>query len=130
MGDAIKLPKRKPRPVLERDVLQPIREALGRLDGVVVWRNNTGLLRDRRGIPVAFGLAIGSSDLVGIVRLNGTGIGRFFALEIKRPGEEPTDPQLDYLALVRKMGGFATWVDNVHAAVAAVCRAREQGENQ
>lgn len=125
MGDLLKLPKRKPRPMLERDVQREIREALGRLDGVVVWRNNTGMLKDSRGISVRYGLAIGSSDLIGIVYLPQLGIGRFFALEIKRPGEEPSDEQYAFLHLIRKIGGFSTWVDNVDAAVSAVGRARD-----
>ena len=32
----------------------------------MVWRNNTGVLKDKTGRPIKFGLCKGSSDIVGI----------------------------------------------------------------
>lgn len=34
--------------------------------GCLIWRNNTGVLKDKSGRPIKFGLCVGSSDLVGI----------------------------------------------------------------
>lgn len=68
-----------------------------------VWRNNTGVLKDARGIPVRFGLAVGSADLVGIVAPSG----RFLAVEVKMPNGRLTPEQEAWLATVRRFGGIA-----------------------
>jgi hypothetical protein len=51
--------------------------------------------------------------------------GRLLALEVKRPGEYPTEDQRRWLAFVRSMGGFACVVRSVGEAIAAVQRARD-----
>lgn len=48
----------------------------------------------------------GVSDLIGVLR-----DGRFFALEVKRPGEKPSANQAAFLALVREAGGAAGVVE-------------------
>lgn len=48
----------------------------------------------------------GVSDLIGLLR-----DGRFFALEVKRPDEEPSASQAAFLALVREAGGAAGVVE-------------------
>jgi hypothetical protein len=69
----------------EQDISNAIKHAVGSLPYVRLWRNNTGVLRDDRGIPVVFGLMPGSADLVGVVQP----YGRFLSLEVKRPGFKP-----------------------------------------
>lgn len=78
-----------------------------------VWRNNTGVLKDSRGVPVRFGLAVGSADLVGIVGP----YGRFLAIECKAPDGRLTPEQTAWLQTVRDFGGIAEVarsVDDAH----------------
>lgn len=69
--------------------------------GAIVWRNNTGVLPDKRGIPVRFGLCKGSADLIGIY------LGKFLAIEVKTSKEKLKPEQVDYLNVVRNNGGIA-----------------------
>jgi hypothetical protein len=84
--------------------------------GVYLWRNNSGVLRDDRGVPVRFGLGndssrinavLKSSDLIGIAP-----DGRFVAIECKAPGwrgarNDRERAQAAFLALVSSQGGYA-----------------------
>lgn len=90
--------------------------------GVFLWRNNTGVLPDRRGIPVRFGLAndspninkvLKSSDLIGIAPG-----GRFVAIEVKHPGwrgvrTEREVAQQAFINLVIETGGRAGFVSDI-----------------
>lgn len=58
--------------------------------------------------------ASGFADLIGCLR------GRFFAIEVKRPGEEPTALQLQELDNIRKAGGAAVWADTLEQVQAFV----------
>lgn len=127
------LPPRRPRTVKESDILRKIREELGKIPHVIVWRNNTGMLEDRNGTKVRFGLCEGSADLVGMVTMRLAGevgcpaglvVGRFIAIEVKQPGKKPTAVQLKFIDIVRSFGGAACWVDNVADALAFVERVR------
>ncbi len=73
----------KPKP--EQDLQNEGRLCIGSLPFVRLYRNNTGVLKDAGGIPVSFGLAIGSADTIGIVAPHG----RFLSIEWKRPGWKP-----------------------------------------
>lgn len=95
--------------------------------GDVLWRNNSGVLRDERGVPVRFGLcnesatvnaSCKSSDLIGIRRVTitpdmvGQVVGVFYAVECKRAGWRYTGAprevaQLRFIEVVRAMGGVA-----------------------
>lgn len=86
--------------------------------GIRLWRNNVGVLRDERGVPVRYGLcneskainqSIKSSDLIGI-----RPDGRFIAREIKAPGWKfqatPRElAQLKFILLVLSLGGDAAF---------------------
>ena len=94
-----------------------------------LWRNNVGVLKDERGVPVRFGLCndssklnklIKSGDLIGIrqrvVRPEdvGTIIGQFMSREVKEPGwvysgsgREPA--QLRWVETVNALGGDAAF---------------------
>lgn len=105
---------------LESAIQIRIRLALGRVPGLVMWRNNVGVARHYDGKKVhtvRYGLAGGSSDLIGILN------GRFIALEIKRPGEKPTVEQARFLECVRINGGFASVVTSEAEALSAIDRA-------
>lgn len=57
------------------------------------------------------GYTAGLPDLIGCLR------GRFFAIEVKRPGEQPTALQARELSNIRQAYGFALWVDTYDAVV-------------
>ncbi len=127
-----RIPDRPARPTLERDVQSDVRKALATA-GVLHWRNNTGVLRDERGIPVRYGLAEGSADLIAVVptqlrciHCHGQlpPIGRFVAIECKRPGESATTEQSHWLGLVEREHGTVTVAWSVPIAMAAVETAR------
>lgn len=110
----------------ESDVQARIRLAASQA-GDVLWRNNSGVLPDARGVPVRFGLCnesakvndkCKSSDLVGIKRvlvtreLVGHTFGIFYAREVKRAGWRYTGTprevaQLRFIEAVVAMGGDA-----------------------
>ncbi len=96
-------------------------------------RNNSGMLRNDRGQPVRFGLGntsaavnrvIKSSDLIGIRRelvtpeMVGTYIGRFWAVEGKKPGwthpvTERDRVQAAFGRKVESLGGRFQFVSDV-----------------
>ena len=94
--------------------------ALAGVDGVRVWRNNTGVGAAQGGFSVRYGLGVGSADLVGLIAPSG----RFFALEVKGPKGKCSPDQVAWLAFVRSMGGYAAVVRSVPEALAAVEEAR------
>jgi hypothetical protein len=134
-------PPKKPREKTETDITAEIRSALGRIEGVCVWRNNSGKLEDRHGRWVTFGLGIGSADLVGLVRVPhaigqpGGLLGRFFALEIKSKarhvasGAALSADQERWKVHVQSLGGFVAVVWSAEEAVAAVERCRQGRES-
>ena len=83
---------------------------------MLVWRNNVGVDVTR---GVRYGLAVGSADLIGV----GPG-GRFFGLEVKRPGQKPEPHQLGWATCVRTMGGVVEVVSSAEQALEVVQRMR------
>ena len=95
--------------------------------GIKLWRNNVGVLRDSRGVPVRYGLAndsqrlnsaVKSGDLIGwrpvVVSMDmvGTRIAQFVSRECKRSGWKWSgDPheqaQMKWLQAVVSDGGDA-----------------------
>lgn len=111
------------RTALERDVQNEIREALGMEPGLVLIRNSVGVAREfdtktHQTRTIRYGLGVGSADLVGCLD------GRFFALEIKRPGEQATDDQVRWANMMRNAGAFVATVRSAGEARAALERAR------
>ena len=82
--------------------------------GCFVLRTNAGVYYDNQGNRVTIGFP-GLSDLVGC-----TAEGRFFALEIKMPGEKPRPNQLAFLDAMRKNGAIAGWCTSVEGALQIV----------
>ena len=70
--------------------------------GARLWRNNVGLFFTSYGAPTKCGLCTGSSDLIGITR-----DGRFLAVEVKTARGAASRYQLEFIAMVRGMGGVA-----------------------
>lgn len=86
----------------EQDIQRLIMLALSEA-GCLIWRNNTGVLKNADGIPIRFGLAVGSSDLIGIAPG-----GRFLAVEkSKRQQAKQHLSNCDLWKAVRARGGIA-----------------------
>ena len=58
---------------------------------------------------------IGLADIIGQMR-----DGRTLAIEVKKPGEKPTDEQLDFLDMVQRNGGISGWCDSVEGAMEVI----------
>lgn len=81
--------------------------------GCMVWRNNTGVLPDKTGRPIRFGLCVGSSDIIGICA-----DGRFLAVECKSKTGRATEKQLTFIRNVIRMGGRAGVARSADEAIA------------
>lgn len=95
--------------------------------GARLWRNNSGACQDKNGREVRYGLGniskrvcdkMKSSDLIGIEPILigpehvGQIIGRFVAVEVKKPGWKPTGKgrelaQANFIRIVNGLGGRA-----------------------
>jgi hypothetical protein len=97
---------------------------------VRLWRNNVGVLVDRTGRPVAYGLGSkggkvlpGTSDKIGLrsVVVTPEMVGRrlavFAAVEEKDLGRA-TPAQLQFIARIQELGGLAGVAHNVAEAQA------------
>ena len=85
--------------------------------GCLVWRQNTGVLPDRNGRLLRFGLCVGSSDIVGICE-----DGKFLAIEVKTALGQPTDAQLNFIRAVQRQGGRAGIARSAAEAVEIACK--------
>jgi len=106
--------------------------AAGQL-GYWMMRNNSGVLNDKHGTPVRFGLGnesaklnkeIKSSDYIGIApmvitrEMVGSTVGVFLATEIKKegwrliPSDDRGHAQQRFITEVRQRGGMATFASN------------------
>ena len=109
----------------EHEIQQRIRLACGR-GPVRLWRNNSGALVDQQGRLVRFGLAKGSSDLIGLRALEitpdlvGQRIAQFVAMEIKTSRGVVSSEQRAFLQLVEQLGGLAAICRSVEAAEQAL----------
>ena len=75
--------------------------------GIPAWRQNTGAFAAEHNGKrrfMRFGPK-GQSDIVGI--LPGRGDGKFLAIEVKRPGGQPTPEQQAFLDRITEAGGIA-----------------------
>jgi hypothetical protein len=116
-------PDRSPRrgATPEGRLLRTILEALRQEPDVLVWRNTTGVTH-HESRRVTYGLALGSSDLIGLLGPHG----RFVALEVKTPDGRVTEHQARFLARVRHHGGIAAVVRSVDDARATIAPARKE----
>jgi hypothetical protein len=95
----------------EQAIQQQIRLACGR-GPVRLWRNNTGCLQDKTGRTVRFGLAPGSSDLIGLRQVTigpehvGKTLAVFSAIEVKAERGRASPEQLQFLHVVQNLGGL------------------------
>lgn len=95
----------------ESELVQRVRLAVSQL-GVKIWRNNVGVLRDRNGKFVRYGLCVGSSDLIGV-----SSTGKFVAIECKMPKGVVKPEQQNFIDQVKKAGGIAGIVRSEQEAI-------------
>jgi hypothetical protein len=88
-------------------------------------RNNCGSYKSPTGTFVRYGVGNpGGSDLIGLRTITitpqmvGQRIGQFVALEVKRPGQRPTEQQEQFMAMVHDRGGLAGVATSVEQAQA------------
>jgi hypothetical protein len=105
---------------LEAEILRQCLDYLALQPDFFTWRNNTGAFR----IPNALGGKtrfvraglVGSSDILGVMAPRG----RLVAIEIKRPGNNPTEAQYTFLELVNRLGGLSCVVRSLDDLIARV----------
>jgi len=95
----------------EANILNEIMIALSQ-SGCLIWRNNTGVLKDSNGRPIKFGLCKGSADLIGVAK-----DGRFLAVECKTSTGRVRPEQLTFIAAVKRAGGRAGIARSVEDAL-------------
>ena len=96
----------------EAEIMRDIQIAVSEL-GCRVWRNNIGILQDRNGKYVCYGVCNpGGSDLIGF-----TNKGRFLAIEVKTEKGTVTTEQAQFILTVNQFGGIAFVARSVSEAV-------------
>ncbi len=101
----------KPRKHTETNLLARLIAAASKC-GARLWRNNVGTLRDARGSYVAYGLCVGSSDLIGYrvvvvtPEMVGQKVAIFTAIEAKSATGRATDRQQRFIEQVNFDGGI------------------------
>lgn len=104
------MPDRLP-PPLESVILKQCLQYLTGVRGWLAWRNNSGAMSGTHNGKrrfVRFNSAVGSSDIFAVAP-----DGRFWSIEVKRPGKNATDQQNEWLDRVRAAGGVACVVRSV-----------------
>jgi hypothetical protein len=97
----------------ESAVLREVLIAVSRLPDTMVWRNQTGALRDRHGRLVTFGL-VGSPDVIGVTR------GRALAIECKGAKGRQTEAQKRFEGGWRAAGGIYVLARSAAEALEAI----------
>lgn len=108
----------------EASVLAKVLDALARVPGVVVWRNASGLARMGKRV-IRYGVGgNGAADVLGIVTTD-EGLGRFLAIEVKRPNGGRVEPhQTAWLDEINRRGGYAVVVRSIEEALFAAQAAK------
>ena len=95
-------------------------------EGFRPYRNNNGHAKvipyhGAKPHPLVYGLGSGTADFVGIL----APFGMWASLEMKAPGETPTEPQWKHIHEVRSLGGWADYSDSAERTVRLVREAIE-----
>tara|TARA_R100000278_G_scaffold85747_1_gene65494 strand:- start:11 stop:409 length:399 start_codon:yes stop_codon:yes gene_type:complete len=111
----------------ETKLQQEIRLALGTIPSLRLFRNQVGQLPDpRTGRYVQFGLAKGSSDLVGFKTIKitpemiGQEVAQFVSIEIKTERGKLTEVQQNWLQKVHDSGGIVGVARSIQDALKIV----------
>jgi hypothetical protein len=96
----------------EQSIMQRVQLEATR-KGWRVFRNNVGCLMDQRGVPVRYGLMVGSGDLIGwrpvtiTPEMVGQTLAQFVSLEVKGPRGVVSEAQQRWAGMVERAGGLA-----------------------
>ncbi len=101
----------------ETAIQREIMLAVGNRPDVRIWRNNSGVARQRRkdgskGRPVKFGLVPGAADIIGIIAG-----GRFLAIECKTINGRLSQNQKQWRAVIERFGGLYILARSAQEAV-------------
>jgi hypothetical protein len=107
----------------EAEILRAVQLRIGARPDCRVFRNSVGVARDQSGQVIRFGLAPGSSDLIGWVTRKACGCARFFAPEIKSETGRQTPEQKLFERAVLSAGGIYLLVRSADDAERAVIEA-------
>ena len=99
----------------EQTIQKQIMIALS-LSGCLVFRNNTGAVKDGDRF-IRYGLCKGSSDIIGL-----TPSGQFLAVEVKKRTGKPTKEQLTFIDAINEQGGIAGIARSVEDALLLLAR--------
>jgi len=106
--------------ICESDVLITISEYLA-LKNIIHWRQNAGAMHKKdRYIQFARWMYPQSTKIREYSFLDLAGIlsdGRFFVIEVKRPGETPTKAQLNTIELINMKDGIAFWANSLEMMI-------------
>ena len=84
--------------------------------GVRLFRNNVGVLQDKNGRHLRYGLGTGSSDLIGWIG-EGKYAGKFIAVEVKVGDSKLTPEQINFLNQVNGAGGIGICARSVQDVI-------------
>lgn len=97
----------------ESDIQKACIDWLNTIPGVKVWRQNTGAqVSEYKGKKrfMRFGQK-GQADITGIA------LGVRVEIEVKRPGQKPSDDQRDWLRIIGMHFGISFWTDSIERCV-------------
>lgn len=86
--------------------------------GCRLFRNTVGRLADSRGKMISFGLAVGSSDMIGWHSSGAVAV--FLAVEVKSSTGRLRPAQQVFLEVVRRSGGIAILARSVDDFTSAI----------
>lgn len=104
----------------ETGIQGAIHDAIAFTGRALIWRNQCGAYKRGRHY-IAYGLGVGSADLVGLLIPSG----RFFALEVKTEVGKLSAEQRAWAFAVQKAGGYVACVRSVGDALEALKQAEE-----
>lgn len=107
----------------EAEIQNQIRLALGRIPGLVIWRNSAGVA-DVGGRKQRFGLVRGATDLVGVLSVNERGYAVF--IEVKTPSGRLSPEQKLFGELVTRLGCVYGVARSPEDALAIITTARDR----
>ncbi len=93
--------------------------SIGRIPGMLAWRNNSGALPDKTGRLIRYGL-IGSPDILACFR------GQFIGIEVKSAAGKQREAQINFQRAFEKAGGLYVVARSVDDVLNALPGARHE----